>query len=217
MPEKFFILKSLTLHDLEVGVRNRTWVTQSHNEAALSHAFREVDNVYLIFSANKSGEFFGYARMMSTISCEPAVVGPAPTLRSLATSDGPKVITTPENETAPRGRIVDDTARGTNFWEAEPSAADVGSSPRKELEKYSGKGLERNFKIEWISINRLPFYRTRGLRNPWNANKEVKIARDGTELEPSVGKRLLQMFHRPSQMLGLSTPMLQHGTPCQLA
>ncbi|KAK5003802.1 hypothetical protein LTR60_006726, partial [Cryomyces antarcticus] len=44
------------------------------------------------------------------------------------------------------------------------------------------------FKIEWISTNRLPFYRTRGLRNPWNANREVKIARDGTELETSVGK-----------------------------
>lgn len=53
------------------------------------------------------------------------------------------------------------------------------------------------FRIEWISTARLPFYRTRGLRNPWNSNREVKIARDGTELEPSVGRKLVGMFHRP--------------------
>jgi YT521-B-like domain len=40
----------------------------------------------------------------------------------------------------------------------------------------------------------LPFQRTRMLRNPWNGNREVKISRDGTEIEPSVGARILQEF-----------------------
>ena len=40
----------------------------------------------------------------------------------------------------------------------------------------------------------LPFQRTRLLRNPWNGNREVKISRDGTEIEPSVGARLLKEF-----------------------
>jgi hypothetical protein len=35
------------------------------------------------------------------------------------------------------------------------------------------------------------------MRNPWNANREVKVARDGTELETALGQRLVAMFHRP--------------------
>lgn len=48
-----------------------------------------------------------------------------------------------------------------------------------------------------MSTNRLPFYRTRGLRNSWNGNRDVKVARDGTELETDVGTRLLELFHQP--------------------
>ena len=42
------------------------------------------------------------------------------------------------------------------------------------------------------------FQRTRLLRNPWNGNREVKISRDGTELETSVGARLLKEFDAES-------------------
>lgn len=142
----------------------------------------------------------------------------SPTISSVAkvesimdAPDVPKSIPTPATEWAPKGKIIDDSARGTIFWEAEPLDDDEGG------ENEEGKDEEvsqvdadtstvaqswgKPFKIEWISTNRLPFYRTRGLRNPWNANREVKIARDGTELEPAVGERLIQMFHR----LGPST------------
>jgi hypothetical protein len=37
--DKFFIVKSLTLQDLELSVRNGIWATQSHNEEALNKAF----------------------------------------------------------------------------------------------------------------------------------------------------------------------------------
>lgn len=57
--EKYFIVKSLTVQDLEASVRNGIWATQSHNEVVLNRAFDEAENVYLIFSANKSGEYFG--------------------------------------------------------------------------------------------------------------------------------------------------------------
>ena len=56
------------------------------------------------------------------------------------------------------------------------------------------------FKISWQSTERLPFYRTQGLRNPWNANREVKIARDGTELEGTIGKTLIGMFEQQAQI-----------------
>lgn len=199
VPEKFFIVKSLTLQDLEASVRNGIWATQSHNESALNEAFNASENVYLIFSANKSGEYFGYARMCSEIAGEAAPTTSTPSPQPPASNDGPKSIPTPATETAPRGRIIDDSARGTIFWEAEVDDEEESGSPDKASEEGAdGQDLGRPFKIEWISTVRLPFYRTRGLRNPWNANREVKIARDGTELEPSIGKRLVQMFHRPA-------------------
>ena len=37
---RYFIVKSLTLQDLELSVRNGIWATQSHNEEALNKAFR---------------------------------------------------------------------------------------------------------------------------------------------------------------------------------
>jgi hypothetical protein len=40
------------------------------------------------------------------------------------------------------------------------------------------------FSIEWIRVGGLPFTRLRHLRNPWNGDKEVKVSRDGTEVEP---------------------------------
>ncbi|TID27427.1 hypothetical protein E6O75_ATG00194 [Venturia nashicola] len=229
VPERFFIVKSLTLQDLEQSVRNGIWATQAHNEQSLNKAFETADQVFLIFSANKSGEYFGYARMTSPIgansdelkqlSQQSSVVEPA---------DAPRKIPTQATEFAPKGHIIDDSARGTIFWEA-----DISDQEDEEEERASAKGEtgtedtdDKPFRVEWISTNRLPFYRTRGLRNPWNANREVKIARDGTELETSCAKRLIQMFHRPGPPtgpVGISTsipgmypPDLGGGLPNQL-
>jgi hypothetical protein len=125
-----------------------------------------------------------------------------------------KVIPTPANEFTPKGRIIDDSARGTIFWEAEredEEEEDKESNKSDPSEAPPSKAWGKPFKIEWVSTTRLPFYRTRGLRNPWNSNREVKIARDGTELETSIGKRLLSLFHHlpspvvqlmPGQLLG---------------
>lgn len=38
--EKFFVLKSLTVEDLDASVRNGSWATQSHNEAVLNAAYQ---------------------------------------------------------------------------------------------------------------------------------------------------------------------------------
>jgi YT521-B-like domain len=38
--EKFFVLKSLTVEDLDASVRSGSWATQSHNEAALNAAYK---------------------------------------------------------------------------------------------------------------------------------------------------------------------------------
>jgi hypothetical protein len=58
-----------------------------------------------------------------------------------------------------------------------------------------------SFKIEWVRTERLPFNRTKHLRNPWNHDREVKVSRDGTELEPSVGQSLLEEWDKPDPAL----------------
>lgn len=48
------------------------------------------------------------------------------------------------------------------------------------------------FKVEWLELRKVPFHKTRHLRNAWNKGREIKVSRDGTELESSVGKRFLE-------------------------
>jgi hypothetical protein len=257
--DRFFVLKSLTVEDLDLSVRTNIWATQSHNEEALNAAFKvsspsyeaemhrmksqltnisveqTSDNVYLVFSANKSGEYFGYARMVSAINEDPAAaIEFAPSTQSASEVDLPRAIPTEPTEFAPRGRIIDDSARGTIFWEAErddKAGSELGQddegsgggsvggdsgSVRSGQDSSSSepKAWGKPFRLEWLSTARLPFYRTRGLRNPWNSNREVKIARDGTELEPSVGRRLIGLFNRAqSPGAGMLHPMVPPLVP----
>lgn len=50
------------------------------------------------------------------------------------------------------------------------------------------------FYIEWKVTNPLPFGKINSLKNPWRDNRLVKVSRDGTELEPSVGKQLISVW-----------------------
>ena len=113
--------------------------------------------MYLIFSVNKSGEFFGYARMESEIedsattgrkkredvNSELAVPEPSVMLA------GPKTKVTPRTKNCPRGKIFEDEVRGTVFWEvAESSDDDDG-----DFDAYQLKVAEKwgnPFQIEWI-------------------------------------------------------------------
>jgi hypothetical protein len=52
----------------------------------------------------------------------------------------------------------------------------------------------RQFKIEWVRVQRVQFQRARHLKNPWNNNLEVKVSRDGAEIEPTVGEALLKLW-----------------------
>ncbi|KAK0551965.1 hypothetical protein OC845_001938 [Tilletia horrida] len=64
---RYFILKSRTRDDLDDSVKTGHWATQPHNEGVLDQAFRLSAKVILIFGANQSGEFYGYARMNGPI------------------------------------------------------------------------------------------------------------------------------------------------------
>ncbi|EMD39790.1 hypothetical protein CERSUDRAFT_112057 [Gelatoporia subvermispora B] len=314
-PKRYFILKSLTQFDLDLSVEKGLWATQKHNEGILDQAYRTSKDVYLIFGVNKSGEFYGYARMVGPIlrgehrvswasrtdsppqrrSSQPSSMSDSPptTRRDYAyfgtpdehrqygsplpvspdplatleqtprTEDVPvrEHLTAPAEMHQPHHRLsrltiphpeqnfdsraatfptsqlakfpsdtfeLDPRAPARNLREHnapvasgsgsraewEPSSATTLAAVKEEDEKQavsaeqSGEPSQEqpreegpvwgsSFKVEWIRTHRLPFHRTRHLRNPWNHDREVKVSRDGTELEPSVGQALLEEWDRP--------------------
>lgn len=153
--------------------------------------------------------------MISEINNDPtAAIEFAPKAHTVDDPELPKAIPTPATEFAPKGRIIDDSARGTIFWEVERDEEgsedddETRSNSDQDPESLKSKAWGKPFKVEWVSTTRLPFYRTRGLRNPWNSNREVKIARDGTELETSVGRRLIGLFHRLPSPVAPQPPIM---------
>jgi hypothetical protein len=82
-------------------------------------------------------------------------------------------------------------------WDAASQVDDdeLTKDPKEDLEKLWGR---RPFRVDWICKKYLSFIRTKHLRNPWNNGREVKISRDGTELEPSVGRQLLEEWDNRS-------------------
>lgn len=81
--------------------------------------------------------------------------------------------------------------------EEEEKQGEQGEDISRDQPREEGPVWGETFKVEWIRTDRLPFHRTRHLRNPWNHDREVKVSRDGTELEPSVGQALLDEWNRP--------------------
>lgn len=70
------------------------------------------------------------------------------------------------------------TTSGVDGFVAEGSDGIMDSDDKKQ----------HTFKVEWVRIGELPFSSIKHLRNPWNQDKEVKVSRDGTELEPGTFK-----------------------------
>lgn len=149
--------------------------------------------------------------MMSSIqeNADPTLQMPVRPRPSVSGPEELNLTVTPATTFAPSGRIIQDPGRGTVFWEADSSEGEdaegdvgkeAGVDEAAEEESPGLGGVEvqsigKPFRIQWLSTERVPFHRTRGLRNPWNGNREVKVARDGTEIESSVGERLLELFH----------------------
>ncbi|KAF8803439.1 hypothetical protein BYT27DRAFT_6738786 [Phlegmacium glaucopus] len=295
-PKRYFILKSLTQHDLDLSVQTGVWATQKHNEGILDQSYRTSKDVYLIFGVNKSGEFYGYARMAGPVrrggqnvpwapspprSHQPPISG-----RLSSQSSGPNFFSPGDHRLVDSSPLSLDTKTTTDLhlpqyhpqsapsmlgqkydipsmktpetkysldqqrpskvknplhaqkddFELDPAAplramrSTGGKSGSRgtslhSLEKVEERGEEPDegaqeptflhehhddegksedswgdcFAVEWISTEKLSFNRTRHIRNPWNHDREVKISRDGTELEPTVGQTLLDEWHKLSE------------------
>src|SRR2546430_9715211 len=100
--------------------------------------------VYLIFSVNKSGEFFGYARMDSYIDAGSIPVGSdisGGDTRGHCDLGSVKTTVTPKGA-APRGRIVVDSLHEAEFWE-------VTDDDEEKKQEYGARcGIP--FQVEWI-------------------------------------------------------------------
>ncbi|SCV73425.1 BQ2448_7351 [Microbotryum intermedium] len=149
-PKRFFVLKAKKSEHLEESIRSGFWSTQGHNEDVLDQAFRtSLEGVFLFFSANRSGGFAGYARM----------IGP--------------IFSPPRNRMGSR-----------------QSKRDAAEADRVLIVAEGGTP----FPVQWMSTRHLPFTRTRSILNSFNNNREVKISRDGTEIEPNAGSALLRLW-----------------------
>ncbi|KAG0242963.1 hypothetical protein BGW41_003128 [Actinomortierella wolfii] len=102
--------------------------------------------------------------------------------------------------------IEEAEAEGRSITYEEAEAVAVGSTPTKTW------GIL--FPIQWLFVHKVPFTATSHLRNPYYDNREVKLSKDGTEVEPTVGEQLLAEFrkHRElkkagSSVSGTSTPV----------
>ncbi|KAL8582157.1 hypothetical protein ACOMHN_004076 [Nucella lapillus] len=60
---RFFLIKSNNYENVALARAKGVWSTPPQNEARLNQAFRECDNVILIFSVKESGKFQGFARL----------------------------------------------------------------------------------------------------------------------------------------------------------
>jgi len=106
------------------------------------------------------------------------------------------------SEILPGGELAPKALTGTSDDDVDKAGSpgkalvDEGESLRRqgkaaEVDDDRGDALGNPFEVEWLCTDRLPFHRTRHLRNPWNHDREIKVSRDGTELEPNVGQKLL--------------------------
>ncbi|KAI6030485.1 YT521-B-like domain-containing protein [Pisolithus orientalis] len=343
-PKRFFILKSLTRYDLDLSVERGLWATQKHNEVVLDQAYRTSKDVILIFGVNKSGEFYGYARMASRVlrgessvswasrsdvspcsvsssqnrkqsqttgeppgspaastysrensanyfspsehrlveesplpisslewdrigakspageeraqqelQSAPARFGPSPPLefsptvptKTFSLAEGSKARRAPLwskispsvaasiparadivlDRNAPAKAVrntlnADESSLLQAVQEENLTENAVGDDDAPEPARFpKGAATEghdatdswgQTFKVEWLCTQPLSFQKTRQLRNPWNHDREIKVSRDGTELEPSVGQQLIDGW---ATLAATAEESRVHGAP----
>ena len=99
--------------------------------------------------------------------------------------------------------IVEERAEEPEDVVVHPEPTAITTSHQQQQQQEEGKNEDSwgdCFAVEWISTRKLPFNRTRHIRNPWNHDREVKVSRDGTELEPTVGQKLLDEWDKLSEV-----------------
>lgn len=68
--DRYFIVKSLTVEDLEVSVRNKQWATQSHNEETLNSAYAVGSFFTSATHENKANSYIDCKECVSDLFCQ---------------------------------------------------------------------------------------------------------------------------------------------------
>ncbi|KAM0791740.1 hypothetical protein ACM66B_004008 [Microbotryomycetes sp. NB124-2] len=187
-PRRYFIMKAHSTRDLESSLRTGLWSTQSHNESVLDQAYRTSrEGVFLVFSANKSGSWFGVAKMDGPISSS-----------SLASPEVDKNVADGD------GREQAGVAKASGM------VSPVELSPTSQNSSLDGG---TPFRVQWLAISNVPFVATKHILNAFNANREIKISRDGTEIEPEAGQQLLRQFGLFNPRIHAATGFAETGHP----
>jgi len=73
---------------------------------------------------------------------------------------------------------------------------DEAPIPQSETFIHESRTLQvgQPFNLEWKITKPLPFSEIHNLRNPWRDNRLIKVSRDGTELEPNIGRQLMAIW-----------------------
>lgn len=190
-PVRYFICKSLLVDDLELAKKTGQWSTQLRNKDRFNEAFNTSDNIILVFSANRTSAFYGIARLDSPFEDCKGDQTASESKKEVTVSE-PEIKQTPmilhpeDGILIPEGTTVLDPLRGSQFWKVSGCLC-----IEPEVEKWTAPA-----KITWLSSTNsiVPFSKTRQLKNSLNMNKPIKVARDGTEIDPEIGKLLCQMF-----------------------
>ncbi|KAF9907168.1 hypothetical protein EC991_011231 [Linnemannia zychae] len=184
---RYFIMKSLNEEDLKLSAQFGLWATQEHLVPILNEAFMNSKNVYLVFSANKSGEFFGYARMMDFISTENEATMMAGREDQIW-QPALEIPLSPEMKAAMLEEIEQAAKEGRQLTFDEAEAISRASTTTKSW------GIM--FPVKWIDVHKVPFAKTTHMLNPLYENREVKVSKDGTEVEPTIGEQLVSLFKK---------------------
>ena len=242
---KYFVLKSYSLETLYRSLGSGLWHVPKRHVERLNHAFQTASKVYLIFSVNGSGRFFGYASMRAEIrKDEEFLVLPAGTDLPSRILDVPNNWESPNSDddlktdplsrrqslssctsSCSTGSISYDPQRRKITWHApwschqtkelkssfddlpmnrssgsstmvtSPSRPDPGTLI-SDLTRYT-----RPCEVKWLSTQSIPFDEIRGLRNAWNSNKEIHIARNVTAVEPNSATSLLKRWEEKEEYM----------------
>jgi hypothetical protein len=173
---------------------------ESYRIAEVSSAPAELHNPHRKLSQSTQNTGAGRPRSIKSLPFELHADGPYRALRdqSIRQAAHP-TIPSPSDENEDTLERSGDVALQTV---AEELSEDI-DAPKEGLAEAWG----RPFCVDWIRTDPLSFSRTRRLRNPWNHGREVKISRDGTELEPSIGRQLLEEWDkRPPSPADIKIP-----------
>eukprot|EP00736_Rhodelphis_marinus_P002620 Rmarinus@m.29627 len=101
-------------------------------------------------------------------------------------------------------------------------ASEAGNESVQPVQWEGGLHVGKTFRVDWICKANLDFDSTMSIQNPWNEGKPVKIARDGQELHPVCGKRLVDRLDqaakslkvplKPSDFVGCANKRPRSGT-----